>query len=345
MELADRLDPRSFEDVAGLLLPEPTRRWIAAGGDGPDGDPNVTAFASWRLRPHALVDIPSVSTAVTVLGTPVETPVLAAPIAAQRTMHPDGERAMATGVAAAGSLMVVAVNATTTVEEIAEATPDAPRWLQLGIWTDRDALAALISRAEAAGCSALAVLVNAPIGVAHVDPRAGFSLPPGVRFAHFETAPALDPRAGAEALAWIVAQTRLPVVAKGVLRGDDARRAVDAGAAGIVVSNHGARQLPRAVATIDALEEVVHAAGSVEVYIEGGIRTGSDVLVALALGARATFLGRPLAWALAAAGQHGVRRTIAALTDELRADATLAGIPDLAAVPRDLAVRAGPTNT
>jgi 4-hydroxymandelate oxidase len=261
---------------------------------------------------------------------------MVAPIGLQRAAHPDGELAMAVGASQAGSLLTVAVNATTSIEEIAAAAPDLPLWFQLYNWDDRDALAAVIGRAEAAGCKAIVPLVNTPIGVNHTSPQIGFRLPAGARFAHFDTSPGLIASNTWEYISWLRSVTSLPIVPKGVMSAGDASRAVDAGAAALIVSNHGGRQLERSVATLDALADVVAGARGAEVYLDGGVRRGGDILVALALGARAVMVGRPVMWGLAVGGAEGVARVLDGFRTELADDAGLCGLADATAVPRDL---------
>jgi 4-hydroxymandelate oxidase len=338
--LLARLDPRAFRDVARYVLDTPTYEWIRSGS-GPefDGD-NETAFGRYRLRPSVLVDVASVRTQSSLLGAGVSAPIVVGPVGLQRAVHPDGELAMAGGAARAGSLLVVAVNATTSIEEIAAAQPDLPLWFQLYNWDDRDALAGVIARAEAAGCRAIVPLVNTPIGVNHTSPRIGFRLPAGARFAHFETSPGLIASNTWEYLSWLRSVTSLPIVPKGIMTAEDASRAADAGASAIIVSNHGGRQLARSIATLDALPDVVAGARGLEVYLDGGVRSGGDVLIALALGARAVLVARPVLWGMALGGADGVARVLDSFRDELAEDAGMCGVADVTAVPRDLVVAA-----
>ena len=339
--LLDRIPLDSFGDVARLVLETPVYEWIRSGaGDEQSAIDNVAAFRRWRMRPHVLEDVSTVSTAVTLLGTPLEVPLLVAPLALQRVVDEEGEIATARAVAEVGAALIVAVNATTSVEEIRSAAPDATLWFQLYNWDNRDALARVVERAEAAGCRAIVPLVNTPIGVAHTPPRAGFRLPAGLSFGHFEESPGLDAGNTWSYLEWLAARTTLPIVPKGILHPDDARRAVNSGARGIIVSNHGGRQLHRAVATIDALPEIVAAVGeSAEIYLDGGIRSGSDALTALALGARAVTVGRPVMWGLALGGTAGVRRVLRSIAAELAEDAALCGVAAISATPRDIVIR------
>ena len=338
--LIDRLDPRVFADVARHVLDTPVYEWIRSGS-GPDfaGD-NEAAFGRHRLRPSVLVDVSAVRTETTLLGATVSAPVVVGPVGLQKAVHPDGELAMAAGAARAGSLMTVAVNATTSIEDIAAAQPTLPLWFQLYNWDDRDALAGVIGRAEAAGAKAIVPLVNTPIGVNHTSPRLGFRLPAGATFAHFASSPGLLATNTWEYLTWLRSVTALPIVPKGIMTRDDAFRAIDAGAAGIIVSNHGGRQLARSISTLEALPDVVAGAGGAEVYLDGGVRSGGDVLIALALGARAVLVARPVLWGMALAGADGVARVLDDLREGLAEDAGMCGIADVAAVPRDLVVDA-----
>jgi 4-hydroxymandelate oxidase len=334
--LVARLDPRHYQDIARHLLDTPTYEWIRSGsGPGFDGD-NEAAFRRRRLRPSVLVDVSAVNTATSVLGASISAPVVVGPMGLQRAVHPDGEVAMAKGAAQASSLLTVAVNATTSIDDIASAAPGLPLWFQLYNWDDRDALAGVIARAEAAGAKAIVPLVNTPIGVNHTSPQLGFRLPAGAKFAHFDTSSGLIASNTWEYLTWLGSVTRLPIVPKGIMTGGDASRAIDAGAAAIIVSNHGGRQLERSISTLDALADVVAGAHGAEVYLDGGVRRGSDILIALALGARAVMIGRPAMWGLAVGGAEGVARVLDGLRSELADDAGLCGLADVTTAGRDL---------
>ncbi len=338
--LLARLDPRHYAEVARHVLDAPTYEWIRSGSGAEFGGDNEAAFGRRRLRPSVLVDVSTVKTETTVVGASLASPVMVGPIGLQQAVHPDGELAMAAGAARAGSLLIVAVNATRSIEEIAAAEPQLPLWLQLYNWDDRDALVGVIRRAETAGCRAIVPLVNTPIGVNHTSPRIGFRLPAGARFAHFETSPGLVATNTWEYLEWLRGVTSLPIVPKGIMTAADATRAADAGVAGIIVSNHGGRQLERSISTLDALPDVVAGANGLEVYLDGGVRSGGDVLVALALGARAVLVGRPVLWGMALGGADGVARVLDNLREGLAEDAGMCGIADVAAVPRELVVDA-----
>jgi 4-hydroxymandelate oxidase len=334
--LLDRLDPRHYPAVARLLLSRPVLGWVEAGEDAPSDNPG--AFAKYRLLPRVLRDVSDVSTATTILGTPVRTPIAVAPIGIQKALHPDGEIAMARGVAAAGSLYCMPINATTPIGEVAAAVPDAPLWLQLYNWPDRDALAGVIKQAEAAGAKAIVPLVNTPLPVSHTPGYVGWRLPAGVSLAHGAGDHGdLDAKNDFGYISWMAGITSLPIVPKGIMHPDDARRALDAGAKAVIVSNHGNRQVARSLATIDALPAVVKAVGDrAEVYHDGGVRNGTDALIALALGARAVFVARSVCWGLAVGGGEGVARTIGAMTEDLASDAGMCGAADITALPDDL---------
>jgi isopentenyl diphosphate isomerase/L-lactate dehydrogenase-like FMN-dependent dehydrogenase len=306
---------------------------------------NRAAFGRLRLRPRMLVDATDCDTATTVQGTRIELPVLAAPVAYHGLAHPDGECATAAGVARAGTVMVASCNSNRTMEEIAGRT-DAPRWLQLYLTTDQSGNEKLVRRAEDAGYRALVLTVDRPrFGNRERDKRNGFKLPQHLRAANFDGDARRDMTTVAistwETLEWLVGATTLPVLVKGVLTAEDAELAVEREVSGIVVSNHGGRQLDSVLSGIDALPEVVTAAdGRCEVYCDGGIRRGTDVLKAIALGARAVLIGRPTVWGLAVSGADGVADVFALLHEELRLAMALAGKARLAEIDRTLVTRA-----
>jgi 4-hydroxymandelate oxidase len=313
---------------------------------------NVAAWRRLRLRPHVLRDVSKVSTETTVLGTPVTVPVLVAPMAYQRLAHDEGERATARGAAEAGTVMIVSTFSTRSLEDVAAAAPEAARWFQLYMRRDRRWTEELVARAVAAGYRALVFTVDVPVlGLRRRDERNRFCLPPGMVMANMGepppevegsslTAYAANELRSALAFAdieWLRGLCDLPILVKGVLRGDDARACVDAGAAGIIVSNHGGRQLDTTVATADALPEVVDAvAGDAEVLVDGGIRRGTDIVKALALGARAALVGRPVLWGLATDGADGARRVLETLTAEFARALALCGTPSVGEVTADL---------
>lgn len=315
---AERLDPVALEYFA------------RGSGDGLTLAANVEGWRRLRLRPRVLRDVTSVDPATTVLGTAVTSPVLVAPTAMQRFACDDGERATARGAAATGTVMVVSMAATCSLEDVAASAPDGARWAQMYMLRDRGRTEALAARAGAAGYRAIVASVDgASVPHGHGGVGTRLVVPPSFRFPNLAPPDAphdpdllamvndFDPAVTFDDLARFGEWSGLPVVVKGVLRGDDAARCVDAGAAAVCVSNHGGRIVDGCVATADALSEVVEAVGNrAEVYVDGGIRRGADVLVALALGARAVMVGRPVLWGLTVGGADGV----AGVLEHLRAD-------------------------
>jgi 4-hydroxymandelate oxidase len=334
----DHMDPVAFDYVGGGAADEITV------------NENVTAWAAMRLHPHMLRDVSAVSTATTVLGIPVALPVLVAPTAMHRLFHADGERATARGVADAGTVYVLSNAATTALEDVAAVAPTGSRWMQLYVQRDRGRTRSVCERAAAAGYTALVVTVDSPVTAKNTrNQRNAFNVPSGLTLPNmappgegtpdiYQLVAAYDPTVTVADIARIAEWGGgLPVVVKGVLRGDDAAACVDAGAAGIAVSNHGGRQLDTCVATAHALEGVVQAVGGrAEVYVDGGIRHGTDVLKALALGARAVAVGRMVPWALAIDGSAGVTAMLRELGEDLARAMAFCGITDVTAVPRDL---------
>lgn len=323
---------------AGEVLPEAVRGYYAAGaGEQRSRDEAAGAWASYRLRPRVLRDVSAVDTSLSLLGTPLSTPVLAGPTALHGLAHPDGEAETARGVAAAGSLLVVSTRASRRLEQV----PAGPWWFQAYVMRDRGLTRALVERAAAAGATAVVLTGDTPyLGTRPGATRAALAADPLVNLPGADPASTeQDPSTGLEAIGELAA-CGLPVLVKGVLRGDDARRCLDAGAAGVVVSNHGGRQLDRAVATAHALPEVAAAVGGrAPVLVDGGVRSGADVLTARALGADAVLLGRPVLWALAAGGADGVQACVEALTADLAHAMALAGARRLAEVTADLVTR------
>jgi 4-hydroxymandelate oxidase len=314
---------------------------------------NRAAFSRYVIYYHVLVDVAERDLRTTVLGTEVAMPILVAPTAYHRLGHPDGELATARGAADAGTLFVAATLATVSLEDIARAC-SGPKWFQLYVHKDRGLTRALVQRAAAAGYRALVLTVDAPLlGRRLSDLRQGFALPPGMVMANLmesggpsvlgesdlarRIAQRHDAALSFADLDWLSSLSALPIVLKGVVRADDALRAVESGVRGIVVSNHGGRQLDGAPAAIDALPAIARAVGErCEVFVDGGIRWGSDVLKALALGARAVLVGRPVLWGLATFGQAGVAQVLSLLRDELSEALALAGCQRVTDLPPDL---------
>jgi 4-hydroxymandelate oxidase len=302
---------------------------------------NHEAFARIQLRPRMLVDVSHVDMATTLLGTPVSMPIGVAPTAIHGPACQDGECATAKGAGAAGALMIASTESTRTLEEIADAAT-GPLWFQLYFSSaTRSRAERLVRRAEAAGYRALVLTVDSPRWgqkERHARSEATFAWPPSGNFAD-EPLPAEGANdADGAAITWadvdwVRSLTPLPVVLKGILTAEDTLRSVEAGAAAILVSNHGGRQLDTVPATIEALPQVVSAvAGRCEVYLDGGVRRGTDALKALALGARAVFVGRPVLWGLAVAGTEGAQHVLELLRAELEQAMALAGRPILASV-------------
>jgi 4-hydroxymandelate oxidase len=325
---------------------------------------NRAAYERLSLAYRVLVDVSRRDMATTVLGQPVAMPILVAPTAFHRLATPEGEVATVRAAGAAGTVMILSTLSNTRVEEVVAAA-SGPVWFQLYVYRDRQSTEGLVRRAEAAGCRALVLTVDAPLlGRRERDVRNRFRLPPGLAVANMlpegygevpsavadsglaaYVANLLNPALSWKDVAWLQSITELPVLVKGIVRPDDALRAADVGVAGIVVSNHGGRQLDTAPATIDVLPEIADALAAsghkIEVLMDGGVRRGTDILKALALGARAVLVGRPVLWGLAADGEAGAAWALRILRDELDLAMALAGTPTLADITRDL-VRRGP---
>jgi 4-hydroxymandelate oxidase len=331
-----------------------------AGGSGEERTlaANREAFNRIPLRPRVLIDVSRIDTRTSVLGQPLEVPIMLAPTAFNRLAHADGEMAAARAARAEGTIMINSTLSTCALEEVAGAC-EGPLWFQLYVYKDRGFTQELVARAEAAGCRALVLTVDTPLlGRRYRDVRNNFVLPEGVTMKNFEAAMTNAARWGAHssfssyvhdlfdatlswtAVEWLRAQTRLPILVKGIMTEEDTHLAVAAGVDGVIVSNHGGRQLDGAPASIEVLPEVVDAvAGRAEVLLDGGIRRGTDVLKALALGARAVCIGRPYLWALAANGEAGVRDVLRILRDELSLAMALSGRPTIPSVDRSLVSR------
>jgi len=346
------VDLDALEAEARARLPRMVFDYFAGGADDERTlAANREAFARVDLRPRVLVDVRERDLGTTVLGQRIGLPVAVAPMAYQRLAHPDGELAVARAAGAVGAPMIVSTFSTASVAEVA-AVARAPVWFQLYVLTDRGATRALIERAEAAGATALVVTVDAPVlGHRRRDVANRFALPAGLRLGNLEGLSVAgaphDVEGSALAahfsmlvdagltwsdLSWLRVATRLPIVLKGIITKEDARLASDHGAQAIVVSNHGGRQLDEAPATLDVLAEVVDAVngaatadGPAEVWMDGGVRRGTDVVKALALGAKLVLLGRPVLWGLAAGGEDGVMRVLRSLQGELDLALALCG--------------------
>ncbi|KAJ1964246.1 Hydroxyacid oxidase 1 [Dipsacomyces acuminosporus] len=328
---------------------------------------NQRAFDRIVIRPRVLRDVSSISTKTTILGgQQIDSPICIAPTAMQRMAHPDGECATARAAHRKNTCMILSSWSTTSIEDTAASTKDLgargpPKWLQLYIYRDREATRRLIERAQDSGYTAIAVTVDTPfLGRRLPDIRNRFSLPPHLTLANFVdggkanlgstdadgmatnksglatyVASQIDPTLSWEHIAWVKSVARIPVLVKGILTAEDALLAVQAGVDGIIVSNHGGRQMDTAPATIDILEEVSKAVGGrVDVYLDGGVRRGTDVFKALALGAKAVFLGRPALWALKYNGEDGVVEMLNIINEEFRMAMALAGCVKVSDITR-----------
>jgi isopentenyl diphosphate isomerase/L-lactate dehydrogenase-like FMN-dependent dehydrogenase len=325
-----------YERLAEAKLDANAHAYFAGGaGDEVTLRDNLAAFERRKLRPRILVDVRSVSTATTVLGTEVALPILIAPLALQRMAHEDGELATARAAAAAGTIMCLSSAATSSPAEVAAAAPDAPRWFQVYVWRSRSITEAAIDEAVANGYSALVLTVDVPyIGRRERDLRVDFNVPEHLTVQGDLFANNFDAGVSWRDLEWL-AGYGLPVVVKGLLTAEDAKLACEHGAAAVVVSNHGGRQLDGVCASLDALEEVVSAVdGRAEVLLDGGVRRGTDALKALALGARAVLIGRAMLWGLAAAGEDGVSHVLHLLRKEVELGLGLLGCASPADVSR-----------
>jgi len=323
-----------YEAAATELLDDGAHGYYAGGaGDEVTLRDNVEGFRRWVLRPRVLVDIADCSTRTTVLGQEIAMPLIVAPVAFQRVAHPDGEIGMATAARDAGTIMCLSTLATTSLVEVA--ATGAPRWFQLYVFQDEGITRDLVARAKDAGFTAIVLTVDTPtLGRRERDLRSGFTIPENIAIAELGTG-GVTPHGALEMMSrsvtWrdaerLAGYSELPVLLKGVVTSEDAHLACEHGAAGVVVSNHGGRQLDGAAATIDSLPEVAAAIdGRIEVLVDGGIRRGADVVKALALGARAVLAGRAPLWGLVVGGEAGARRVLDLLHDEIRLALQLSG--------------------
>lgn len=344
-----------YEAIARGVMPRPLFDFVAGGSqDEVSLRANRESFARWRLLPRVLsgVEVPSLAT--TVLGEHVSMPVLVSPMGLHRLAHPDGELASAAGAQRAGTVFTLGVAASTAIEEVAAVA--GSWWFQLYLLVDRGLSLEHVRRAEEAGASAIVLTVDVAVrGRREADERNRFAMPPGV------TMPNLLPRDHAgesltytvltawdkaitwRDLEWLVNETRLPVIVKGILAPEDAHLAMEHGAKGVIVSNHGGRQLDSSLASLDALPAVAAVVGDRgEVLLDGGVRRGVDVIKALALGARAVMIGRPVMYGLAADGEEGVVRIFDLLRQELIIDLILCGVADITSICAELVVPDAP---
>jgi len=347
----DSVDFDALESLAREQMPPASFAFCAAGADDEiSAVENITAWRALRLRPHVLRDVTAIDTGVTLLGQKHPHPILVAPTGRHKLFHADGEKATARGAAAAASPYVMASNSNMLIEDVAKERKTAPQWFQLYYWPNRAEVEALIDRLAAAGFTALVLTVDAPTG--GWSPRAARAQhqpTPEIRNINMPGSPmartfyhpdfagkVLYPATWRE-LEWLVKRSPMPVMVKGVLRADDAVACAEHGARAVMVSNHGGRHLDTTVTTAAAVGEIAAAlAGKAEVYVDGGIRRGTDILKALALGARAVLIGRPIIWGLTVRGADGVAEVIEHLRVELVRAMQLCGTPRLSDITRDL---------
>ena len=357
----DLINLFDFEKAALERMPAGARDYYRGGAhDELTLRDNRAAFERWQIHYRVLRDVEKRDLSTSLFGQRVEFPVLVAPTACHQLAHPEGELSTARAASAVGTAMVLSTLSNYAMEEVAREARSG-LWFQLYVYRDRGVTRELVARAAACGCRAIALTVDAPVGgVRERDLRNAFAFPsdmpmrnvmpagpeppapdvPPVSFQQYVNS-MFDPSLGWSDLEWLCAQTALPVLVKGIVRPDDAVRAAEHGAQGIVVSNHGGRQLDTAPAAIDVLEPIVQAVGErLTVLADGGVRRGTDVLKALALGARAVLLGRPVLWGLAVAGEAGARRVLELLRNELDVAMALSGCRTVGEIDRDLVRRA-----
>ncbi|KAG6669045.1 hypothetical protein CIPAW_01G215600 [Carya illinoinensis] len=339
-----------FQELAREALPKMYYDFYAGGAeDQYTLKDNVEAFKRITIRPRILVDVSRIGMSTTVLGYNISAPIMIAPTGLHKLAHPEGEAATARAAAASKTIMILSTGSSCTMEEVASSC-NAVRFFQLYVYKRRDIAAALVHRAEKNGHKALVLTVDAPrLGRREADIKNKMMVP-GLKNLEgllsievdsrfkprsFFSKATMDASLCWKDVEWLRSLTNMPILIKGILTREDAIKAAEIGVAGIVVSNHGARQLDYSPATITVLEEVVHAVGGkIPVLFDGGVRRGTDVFKALALGAQAVLIGRPVVFGLAAKGEHGVKRVIQMLKDELELAMALSGCPSVKDITR-----------
>jgi 4-hydroxymandelate oxidase len=339
----EKMSPMAWQYINGAAADELTLRW------------NREAYQRLRIKPRVLVDVSQLDTRITLFGQEHAFPILLAPTSYHKLVHPEGELATVRGAGAAGTTMVLSSFATTSVEEVTAAAK-APVWMQLYAQTDHGFTRDLVQRAEAAGCHAICLTVDTPvIGTRYFEQRIHFGLPPGMDRPNLRGLAGLSSNASHRPremeiysgildaaltwkdVEWLRSFMKVPLLLKGVLNPDDADRAVKMGVAGIIVSNHGGRNLDTVPATIDALPQVADkVAGRAPVLVDGGVRRGTDVIKALALGASAVMIGRPYLYGLGAGGAEGVTKVVNILQRELQMTMALTGRTNIASIDRSV---------
>ncbi|HEY2393530.1 MAG TPA: alpha-hydroxy acid oxidase [Candidatus Angelobacter sp.] len=336
-------DVTQFEPLARRRLSKMAYDYVrSGGGDEISMRENRRGFERLQLTPNVLVNVSQLDTRVNLFGSELESPILLAPVAYHRLYHSEGEVATARGASAAGAAMVISTFTTTAIDEIARNT-QRPIWFQLYVQRDRAFTKDMVQRAVAAGCKAVCLTVDTPVLGCRYS-QLSFGLPKGIECVHLRGLdlsapisarkmergrifdPIFDPSFNWNDLEWLRSIAGVPVIVKGVLNPEDGKRAAECGADGVIVSNHGGRNLDTVPSTIEALPRVIEAvAGRIPVMLDSGIRRGTDVLAALALGAKAVFIGRPYIYGLAAGGAQGVERVINILRDEFERTMALTG--------------------
>lgn len=343
-------DVTQFEALARTRLSKMAYDYVrSGGGDEISMRENRAGFERVQLAPNILTDVSQLDTRVNLFGSELESPILLAPVAYHRLYHRDGELATARGASAAGAGFVISTFTTTSIDEIARNT-QRPIWFQLYVQRDRAFTKDMVQRAVASGCKAVCLTVDTPVLGCRYG-QLSFGLPKGMECVHLRGLALKSPITGHKTqrssiydmlfdpsfnwsdLEWLRSVAGVPVILKGVLSAEDGKRAVERGADGVIVSNHGGRNLDTVPSTIDALPLVVEAvAGRIPVMLDSGIRRGTDVLAALALGAKAVFIGRPYVYGLAVGGAKGVERVISILRDELERAMALTGRRSIAEI-------------
>ncbi|UCH20898.1 MAG: alpha-hydroxy-acid oxidizing protein [Deltaproteobacteria bacterium] len=357
MDKRDLVSVFDYEAAARKKLPKVAYDYYASGAnDEITLHENHAAYERIKLKPRVLTDISKWDITTTVLGQTITMPLLVAPTAFHRMAHPEGEIATARAAGKAGTIMILSTLSTSSIEEVMpEATGTV--WFQLYVYKDREATLSLVQRAESSGCRAIALTVDAQIwGRRERDIKNRFRLPKGLSIKNLMPAGReqfpkekadsglaayvawqFDPTLSWKDVDWLCSKAKIPVLLKGVLHPEDARLAIDHGAAGVIVSNHGARQLDTVPATIEALPEIAEAVdGKIEVLIDGGIRRGTDVVKAIALGAKAVGVGRPIIWGLALDGEQGAKHVLDILRRDFELAMRLCGCTSVQEITKDL---------
>ncbi|RDD47321.1 Hydroxyacid oxidase 1 [Trichoplax sp. H2] len=347
MALPEVICVRDVEKYAIAHLNKNALGYYDSGADDEETlNDNINACKKLRLRPRMLVDVTKVDCSTTILGQKISFPVGIAPSAMQRMAHPDGEIATVKAADSLKTCMTLSTLSTTSMESVAEASPNTLRWFQLYVVKDREITRQFVKRAEKSGYKALVLTVDAPVlGNRRIDVRNRFHLPPHLSLGNFEKVTLhieknkksdselsryfvseMDASLTWKDITWLKSITSLPVIVKGILTAEDAEMAVSVGVEGIWVSNHGGRQLDGVPTAIEALPEIVKAVNNrAEIYADGGFRSGTDVFKAIALGARAVFVGRPILWGLVYNGQKGVEKVLQLLQQEFHRTMQLSG--------------------